>query len=140
MRVPVSFDQAYLVVDTTSRQDSVMVILRAVDATPIFWSQERSDLESNLDAGGNPASGMLLLQTDPPLVLTGAKMIVWARSAAAPTKIECQVISQKISITAQGAQPLRFPGTTPPRRTAPTGSGVNLPDFETSWTRKGGVQ
>lgn len=138
MRTFVSNDQAYLVVDTTSRKDSVQVILRATDATPIFWSQERADLESNIDAGGNPQAGMVLLNTDPPLVLNGARLVVWARSTA-PTKIECQVVVQRLGIQAQPGNTAPSPGAAPPARPKPV-IGVRLPSFENSWTRKGGVQ
>ena len=137
MRTFVSNDQAYLIVDTTKRTDSVMVVLRATDATPIFWSQERADLESNIDAGGNPQAGMLLLNTDPPLVLTGAKIVVWARGTA-KTKIECQVIVQQLSVTTLQGPSGNSPGAAPPRR-APVSPNVPLPGFEVSWSRKGGV-
>lgn len=138
MRTFVSNDQAYNIVDTTQRKDPVMVILRATDATPIFWSQDRADLESNIDAGGNPQAGMLLLNTDPPLVLVGAKIIVWARASAA-TKIECQVISQRIGIVAAPGDVTTSPGSVPPRKPQPV-TGIKLPSFEDSWTKKGGVQ
>lgn len=138
MRTFVSNDQAYNIVDTTQRVDPVQIILRATDATPIFWSQERADLEGNIDAGGNPQAGMLLLNTDPPLVLTGFRGIVWARASAA-TRIECQVISQKVGVSTQFGSPSRFPGAAAPVG-ATRRSSIQLPGFEISWTRKGGVQ
>lgn len=135
MRTFVGNDQAYLVVDTTQRADSVMVILKAVDATPIFWSQERADLDSNIDSGGNPQAGMLLSNNDPPLVLIGARIVVWAR-ATAQTKIECQVISQNIGVSAQPSNKSQSPGASP----AVQAKRVNapLPGFSDSWQRKGG--
>lgn len=138
MRTFVSNDQAYNIVDTTQRKDPVMVILRATDATPIYWSQDRADLESNIDAGGNPQAGMLLLNTDPPLVLVGAKIIVWARSTSA-TKIECQIVSQRIGIISSPEDVTTSPGSAAPKKPAPV-TGVHLPGFENSWSRKGGVQ
>lgn len=137
MRTFVSNDQAYLIVDTTQRTDSVMVILRATDATSIFWSQERADLESNIDAGGNPQAGMLLLNTDPPLVLIGARIVVWAR-ATSQTKIECQVVSQKVGVAAQANDKVRSPGASPAVRPRQVSSSVSLPDFSAGWQRKGG--
>lgn len=137
MRTFVSNDQTYNIVDTTQRLDPVQVILRATDSTPIYWSQERADLEGNLDNAGVPRAGMLLLNTDPPLVLTGFRGVVWARSVA-PTTLECQVIAQRVGIAQQPPGSSRFPGAAPPVR-PPTGN-VKLPGFEISWTRKGGVQ
>lgn len=140
MRTFVSFDQSYLVVDTTQRTDSVMIVLKAVDATPIFWSQERADLEGNIDAGGNPQAGMIMRDTDPPLVLIGSRMVVWARSVGQATKIECQVVSQKIAVSGL-TQGVNSPGASPPRtRPRPLQGDIKLPGLEISWTRKGGVQ
>ena len=80
-RILILPDQSVLVADTIARLDSAMVVMKAYDQTPVFWSASRNDLDGNTPANLTPNSGLPIFQTDPPLVLLGVRAQIWARAA-----------------------------------------------------------
>lgn len=98
MRVKLYPTQSVQILDTLSRIDPCLVVLRAIEATQVFIDQERANLDGALDPGGSPTGGLSLTNLDPPMILIGPKMILWGR-AAAETFIEVQVIPMRIEVT-----------------------------------------
>lgn len=119
-RIPILSDQSVVVADTLTRQGSAaLVVIRAGDATPVFWSQTRGDLDGNIDAGGNPGGGIPIFQTDPPLVLIAPKSQIWARSATKTflyvevLELDLQTYLGKTSTPAVQPRPVRPVGPIP---------------------------
>jgi hypothetical protein len=101
-----------VVFDTLNRTDPAVIILQAQEATPVFFSQDRADLDGNVDAGGNPRGGFFLTNASQPLSLVGAKCVLWGR-AGADTEVEVQVLEQRIEVSAVPRSSAHQPVTKP---------------------------
>jgi len=96
-KIPILNDQSVIVADTLTREGSTLIILKAADATPVFISQQRGDLDGNLDSGLNPQGGIPITSADPPLILTAVRAQLWAR-AAIKTSLYVEVLELSLSV------------------------------------------
>lgn len=96
-RIIILPDQSNTIADTLSAKSSYTLIMRAFDATPVFWSQSRGDLDGNIDQGGNPTGGMPMFQTDPPVVLIGVRALIWGR-AGTKTFVYVELIETNLGV------------------------------------------
>jgi hypothetical protein len=127
-RIPILADQSVIVADTLTRTDSSVVIVRAGEATPVFLSQQRGDLDGNLDAGGNPGGGIPIFNTDPPLILLAVKAQLWARASAKTfLYVEVMEINLEVYQAVRGAS-----HQAQVQRRYVTHNGP-LPDYEEAW-------
>jgi hypothetical protein len=111
-RIPILSDQSCVVADTLTRTDSSIVIIRAGEATPIFISQQRGDLDGNIDQAGNPGGGIPIFNTDPPLILLACKAQIWAR-ASAKTFLYVEVLEVNLEVYTAMRGATHQPGVQP---------------------------
>lgn len=99
MRVKIYASQSSVIFDTLSRKDPAVITIKAIEPTPVFISQDRAELDGNLDPGGNPRGGTPITNADQVMVLPGAKCILWGR-AGMDTEIDVQIYEQRIEVSA----------------------------------------
>jgi hypothetical protein len=134
-KIAILNDQSVIVCDTKNRDGMAIVVLKAVDATPVFWSPDRSQLDGNVDVGGTPGGGIQILNTDAPLVLLGIREILWAR---APVKTFLVVEVMECGFTTTVQQSFLPSGRSryvPPQGRLPIDDGAS----NAGWWRKGNV-
>lgn len=126
MRVKIYRGQSTVICDTLSRKDPAIVILQAIEATPVFMDQDRANLDGNLDAGGNPQGGWFLTNASPVAILLGPKFVLWGR-AGADTFVEVQVIEQRLEVNSVARSSTHQPAKPPPVHTGRLPSGDQYP-------------
>jgi hypothetical protein len=78
MRIPVLSSQSTKVVFNGGVP--LTVKMRALESTPVFWSQDRASLDGNVDASGVPGGGIPMTNLDPTETLTRFLGEIWVRS------------------------------------------------------------